>query len=620
MCAALASLAFAASPARAQGLACDLEVKAEPAAVLGADAATVRVVVAAGEEPVRLRASPGRIAGVRSAGMAWLADWEIPKRGPPEVAIVSAFDGDRCGFVAVPLAGWVNLKVKSRPGEEVELEVGHERFGPVRAGAAGLAELPVLVPPGARRAWRGETPVEIPARAQAALELILVEREAGPGSGELLATVFVVAADGGPWAGAPPTLEATAGEVAPLAPAGPGAWRAVWRVSRGEAGATLQARAGGQVRRARLADVPGPVARVEVRADRPVALAGDPAGIAVEVRTLDAAGLPADGRRPSLESDLGQAEEMVMAEPGTWRTTLPVPVELRGLRRARIEARVGPVAGTAGVELAGGPPAALEGWIVLRPPAGSGPVPGSLTVGVADAHGNPTAAEGLVAQAARGSLGPPEAGEDGRLVFPYRLERAGEEAVEDTVQLQLGGLSAAVPVRWVPPPPRLVLSPRAGVAARSGGPGLQAGLQAASFWHVGDWQLGMAVDLAASDFRSSGRLDVPAVGWSGTTALGAASISAALRTRPARRLVLVASAGGGAAYLSHRTALEAQRALTEAGWAALGTAALALGIPAWRGGPFLEARATWVPDPGLESLRGGLFTFSLSLGYWLDAL
>jgi hypothetical protein len=601
-------------------VACDLEVRAEPAAVLGPEAATVRVAVVAGEEPVRLRASPGRITGVRGAGLASLADWEIPKRGPPEVAIVSAFYDDRCGFVAVPLAGWVTVRVKSRPGEEVELEVGQERFGPVRASAAGFAELPVLVPPGARRAWRGETAVEIPAQAQAALELNLVEREAGAAPGEFLATVFVVAADGGPWVGGPPRLEATAGELDPLAPAGPGAWRAVWRVSRGEAEAALEVRAGGKARRVKLADVPGPVARVEVRSDRAVAVAGDPSGIAVEVRTLDAAGLPTDGRRPSLESDLGQGEELVMAEPGTWRATLPVPVELRGLRRVRIEARVGSATGTASVELTGGPPAALEGWLALRPPAGSGPVPGSLTVGVADTHGNPTAAEGLVAQATRGSLGPPQTGEGGRLVFAYQLERAGEEAVEDTVQLRLGGLSASVPVRWVPPPPRLVLSPRAGVAARSGGPGLQAGMQAASFWHVGELQLGMAIDLVASSFRSSGRLEVPAAAWSGTTALGSASISAALRTRLPRRLVLVASAGGGAAYLSHRTALEAQRALTEAGWAAFGTAALALGIPAWRGGPFLEARATWVPDPALESLRGALFTFSLSLGYWLDAL
>jgi len=621
-CAALASLGLALVPPRARAGAppCDLEVRAEPGAVGGIGEATVRISVKAGERPPWLRASTGRIQRLRQAGELWLADWEVPARGPPTVGIVSASDGDRCGFAAVGLAGWTTVRLKARPGESVTLEVGAARFGPVLADAGGRAAVPVVALAGLRRAWQGNRQVDLPAQPEPVLDLVVVEREGPSGAGELLATVFAAASDGTPWAGAPPVLEATAGAADALVPAGSGSWRAIWRASRREPDAELAVRTSGAWRRVRLAEVPGPVARVEVHATPDKARAGDPGGVSVEVLAVDAAGLPAGPNRPELVSDLELAEEPASIEPGRWRTTLQVPAALHGLRQARIEARIGEASGAATVELSGAAPATMNGTVALRSQIAAGSAQGELTVFVADAYGNPTAAEGLVARAARGSLGPPEAGEGGRLVFPYRLERAGEEAVEDTVQLDLGGLSAAVPVRWVPPPPRLVLSPRAGVAARSGGPGLQAGLQATSFWHVGELQLGMAIDLAASDFRSSGRLDAPAVAWSGATALGAASISAAWRTRPSRRLVLVASAGGGAAYLSHRTALEAQRALTEAGWAALGTAALALGTPAWRGGPFLEARATWVPDPGLESLRGGLVTFSLSLGYWLDAL
>jgi hypothetical protein len=59
--------------------------------------------------------------------------------------------------------------------------------------------------------------------------------------------------------------------------------------------------------------------------------------------------------------------------------------------------------------------------------------------------------------------------------------------------------------------------------------------------------------------------------------------------------------------------------LSESAWVPAASGAAAVGVRLGPGRAFLEARATWLGDPGLASLAGSPSPLSLSLGYELDA-
>jgi hypothetical protein len=59
--------------------------------------------------------------------------------------------------------------------------------------------------------------------------------------------------------------------------------------------------------------------------------------------------------------------------------------------------------------------------------------------------------------------------------------------------------------------------------------------------------------------------------------------------------------------------------VSESGWSPTVSAAAALGLRAWRGTPYLELRASWIGDPGLETLRGSTSPVLLIAGYRFDA-
>lgn len=111
--------------------------------------------------PPVLVASPGRISAPVAAGPGrWRATYE-PAAGPqPDVAAILALS-PRCplcktpravGAAALPIAASVELPGAADPGARTTIVVGGRTFGPVRADRRGRFTVPIVVPPGVRKA------------------------------------------------------------------------------------------------------------------------------------------------------------------------------------------------------------------------------------------------------------------------------------------------------------------------------------------------------------------------------------------------------------------------------------------------------------------------------------
>jgi hypothetical protein len=111
--------------------------------------------------PPVLVASPGRVSAPAAVGPGrWRATYE-PAAGPqPEVAAVLALS-PRCplcptpravGGLALPVAASVELPGAADPGARTTIVVGDRAFGPARADRRGRFSVPIVVPPGVRKA------------------------------------------------------------------------------------------------------------------------------------------------------------------------------------------------------------------------------------------------------------------------------------------------------------------------------------------------------------------------------------------------------------------------------------------------------------------------------------
>jgi hypothetical protein len=74
----------------------------------------------------------------------------LPAAKYPQLAIVAALDrsGTLVDWIAVPLAGRATIRVDTSPGADVAVDVAGVRTPVVRATAAGVAEVSIVVPPG----------------------------------------------------------------------------------------------------------------------------------------------------------------------------------------------------------------------------------------------------------------------------------------------------------------------------------------------------------------------------------------------------------------------------------------------------------------------------------------
>src|SRR5439155_4256238 len=104
---------------------------------------------------VTLTANVGRIEDLRPLPRGgWAARYRPPRETFPQVAIIAAIGGTGSGsvdgWIALPLWGQGEARVRTQPGADSELRIDERTFGPRRADASGVALIPVAVPPGVR--------------------------------------------------------------------------------------------------------------------------------------------------------------------------------------------------------------------------------------------------------------------------------------------------------------------------------------------------------------------------------------------------------------------------------------------------------------------------------------
>lgn len=247
--ACLAALAALPPAARAEGEQAPgaggaLAVTADPPRlVLGRDAAAeLRIAAPAGVEELEVTASLGKVDGVRRLpGGGFAARYHPPAERFPQVAIVSAIGrgpaGPVDGWLAVPLAGQGEARVRCGPGEEVTVRVEGRSFGPARAGADGVAVIPVVVPPGVKEVHRGFTPVPLRVPETTLLHAALDRRSVLADRSEAVRVLaYVVAPHGAARRGDAPAVEVSRGSVTALQPREAGAWEGTWTLPPGSAG------------------------------------------------------------------------------------------------------------------------------------------------------------------------------------------------------------------------------------------------------------------------------------------------------------------------------------------------------------------------------------------------
>ena len=203
-------------------LALALHIAADPGYLqLGAGTtARVTIEVPEGASGLRLSASAGAIGeAIRQADGTYAATYTPPDETVPQVAILAAIArterGPEAAYAAVPLWGEGDAVVKTRRHASIEVSIGDQTFGPVKADATGTALVPVVVPPGITAARHGDRDIDlhIPPQRRVHLALggepVLADRE-----NQVDVFVFEVDAAGSPARSPSFTLRTSRGAVA----------------------------------------------------------------------------------------------------------------------------------------------------------------------------------------------------------------------------------------------------------------------------------------------------------------------------------------------------------------------------------------------------------------------
>lgn len=398
-----AVLAAAPLVARAQepapGAGGVLRITAEPPRLLlGRDAgAELRIQAPPEVEELAVLPSAGRVEGVRRlSGGGFTARYLPPPDRAPQVAILAALGrtarGAVDGWLAIPLSGQGEARVRTAPGAEITLDIAGRAFGPRRADAQGVAVIPVVVPPGVTEAHHGFRPVDLKVPERPLLHAV-ADRSAvrADRAEQVRVYAYVVAPHGAARRGDVPVLEPSRGSVQ-VAAREPGAFVATWSLPPGAVGTDrLVVRLpGSAVSRAELRLEAVPARGPFVAQPGPA-----PAPARREVALLAGGGAVFDLRGRFVAPRLGLAVELPGPLAATWR------VEAEGLGYGREPP--GPSGADARVRAG-----VLLGGISLRREARGGPALwASLCAGALLARSSSAgaAAETGFAPAARASLG-----------------------------------------------------------------------------------------------------------------------------------------------------------------------------------------------------------------------
>ncbi len=624
---AAAALLLATVPAAGARAEAGLALRARPASlVLGADARATIEIEAGGDAAPQVTTNAGRIENLRAVGAGrFEADYLAPREAYPQVAIVAAIAGERCGWTAIPLSGRGVATARSAPHASVRVTIGGASFGPVQADWSGEAHVPVVAPPGTRFAYHRDRPLDLNVPPTVHVH-VAAGRTVAPADAEQLLPlcVFAVTSSGAPRAGAPVLIEVTQGAVVGRTERAPGEIVATWRLPPGAAQpATATVRLSdepGPRSAVAVARPAGPPARVTLEAAPSRVVAGEGASVALRVIVMDAAGNPV-AAPPRLEADFGELSAPVATGDGAWEARLRIPAEI-GARR-----HVGLSAGAASLEerirIAVAPAPATR--LVVSPEAATlvadGDSQATMRVQLFDRFGNPAAVPIPHVAATWPGRVTSEPESEGTWVVRYRPDRTAESATE-SISVRAGSLEHVARVELVAPERRVSFAPKLGVAMSPGGM-RSAHLAAEGSYRPAVLDGRLAFLLEAGTFVRD-RTDVAPAGEGWVEVHGRArytSVTASARWQLAfgTRQLGWASAGAGAALVSSEVSAGTGPVRNEVGVVPVAQAAAGWGFAAGHATPFLEARLSGHADPRFEALRGALTVLTVAAGCRYDA-
>ena len=609
-------------PAAADGQgASGLHLTATPGELHLAEGArsTLRIVGAA--EPPVVAASVGRIDVLRevSSGV-YEAEFVPPDSLDPQVAVITALSGGAFAWVPIPLSGIRELTVRAPNGTEASVSVESEVFGPVRADAMGRAQVRVLVPPGVRTAYYGRQPLDLGVPDVARVHVVLSSAEVDANQAvEVTARAFATTERGKPRAGAPVTMTVSAGVLSRPVEVEPGVFEARWRVEKGRVGslvATARLRdLPAAVATATLERVPGPPRSITIEVDKQRLVAGEDDELAVTARVLDEAGNTTESPT-TLMADPGVVLEWERTARGRWEGRVQVPRQRAG--RQRLGLRVAAsrtLSVTLDVPLLSGPPRQLrvESEEELRADGR----PYELRIVALDRDGNRVElAEPPVVTVSRGQVDPVARHALGIYRLSYRSPLASED-FDTVLKARSGTLESETRLRVRTLGGGVVLAPKVGVAAGTGGLRSPVGGAEVAFW-VRQAGLGLVLEGQVYALRRSDTIQ----GLDLTSEVTFVALTGALAwRRPVGGWLLWLGAGGGAVNAKGRVSgIPGQAAVTGSSWAPEAHASLGLGRPAGPGTPFGELRLGWQGEAKSGPARGSLEFLQLLVGYRFDVL
>jgi hypothetical protein len=616
-------LLLAGGTARAAPEGCDLDVRFDRASLTLGARARAQVLVAAPVAPA-LEVTAGELGPPRElAPGLYEAELRPPREPYPQLAIVSAVAGARCGFAVLPLVGRAEAVASGAPGAEVAVRVGAATFGPVRADARGRARIAVSVPPGTTVAYHGDRPLALPPAPAVPHVQLAIPSAPRPADREDLVPVraLAVAPDGAPRPGAHLEVRISAGAVDAPVEVGPGVYAWTWRLPAGSPGdATIDVALAGEPPRAsaRVVRVAGGASALALAVNPAVAVAGGgPVEVTFTIR--DRAGNPVDAPLEARAS-LGALSPPERVGAGLYRTALALPTERGGRTVATVEARAGEAAARLDVALAAAPAAAVRLDAPPGPVVADGRRVAPVVVAVVDRFGNVLADAAPRLDADDGSLSAGERGDDGRWTFRYRPDRRLEPG-ESTLRAAAATARVEARVALAPPRPWIWLAPRAGFAASSAGTGAAAGLSAEAWGRFAGEALGASVDVTRARLSRTSATDLGGAAVRLASTLDLTAVVAGIGWyRPlAARAALWLGAGAGVSFLSASTALAGQPTDSASGAAARAELSLAGGYRVPAGFLFVEARGGIDAPRHLATFAGALTTLALSVGYRWDA-
>lgn len=600
--------------------------------LLGADReAEVRIELDPEATGLEVFASKGELGPLTLVERGvYRATYVPPKQSlPQEVILVALARGPRGtleGRSVLPLWGQGQAEVRTRAGAPVTLRVGERTFGPIRADAAGLARIPVEVPPGVHEAFFGRRRIDLGLPPRPWLHAVAGRREVRADREETVAvrlyTLKTEKKDGPPPRPEAFSFTVSRGSVSAVSEREPGMYLVRWTVPPGPAGSLeLKGSVAGDERGAvgvELAAVAGPARRFEMRVERDELVASEDARVSVDVSVRDAAGNPAQGAL-RLESDLGGSAVLAERQAGEYAGTLAIPPRFAGHERVELrlfaEGVSEPVA-TRTLGLRASSPARVVVEPLQPVLVADGRSEAAWRISVADRFGNPVREPWPEASLAKGTASTLLSKEPGRYELRYVPPEARADHVSE-LEVRVGEVRGKGTLPLLRRRPVLLVSPRVGlttnfadVTAPSAGVRLE-------LWPVRSWPaLGLLVDTGYLRFSRAGGEAVP--GFTGVNEWFDTTVAVGLRTLKEQGVQGWVAAGPSVARVRGRVSLGGGPVVEEGAWVVGAQAMVGAGLRLGPGQPFVEARVSWFDDPSLRVLRGALRGGGVHVGYRLE--